>query len=160
VAELPEIKPLSRRIYEGAVEAFSTAQCSKHAYGRAASAPASAPHALQLRGRDASQLLKLQPGMAMTPSSIAATAEGLRNGRTVRVQLLAPVTVRKDESAMLPFLQQAVTARKLLVYSGGGSEFPRNAGRDHQLDRQDPGWRPHHGLRWRRLRRRGAGSRP
>jgi chaperonin cofactor prefoldin len=65
--------------------------------------------------------------MAMTPSSIAATAEGHEMGELFEYSFSAPVTVRKDESAMLPFLQQAVTARKLLVYSGGGSEFPRNA---------------------------------
>jgi hypothetical protein len=35
--------------------------------------------------------------------------------------------VRNGESAMLPFLQQRVAARKLLVFSTAASEFPRNA---------------------------------
>jgi len=48
---------------------------------------------------------------------------------------------------MLPFLQQAVTARKLLVYSGGGSG-PRATRPRSPTRPQDPGWRPHHGLRW------------
>jgi chaperonin cofactor prefoldin len=62
-----------------------------------------------------------------SPSSIAAAAEGHEMGELFEYSFSAPVSVRKDESAMLPFLQQTVTARKLLVYSGGGSEFPRNA---------------------------------
>jgi chaperonin cofactor prefoldin len=60
-------------------------------------------------------------------SSIAAAAEGREMGELFEYSFSAPVTVKKDESAMLPFLQQKVTARKLLVYSGGSSEFPRNA---------------------------------
>jgi chaperonin cofactor prefoldin len=64
---------------------------------------------------------------SVTTSSIAATAEGREMGELFEYSFSAPITVRKDESAMLPFLQQKVTARKLLVYSGGGSEFPRNA---------------------------------
>ena len=48
-------------------------------------------------------------------------------GELFEYRFATPVTVRKDESAMLPFLQQKVAARKLLIYSGGSSEFPRNA---------------------------------
>ena len=127
VAELPEDQAAEPEIYEGAVGGVLNSAMLQNMPMAAPPPPASAPHALQLRGRDASQLLKLQPGMAMTPSSIAATAEGREMGELFEYSFSAPVTVRKDESAMLPFLQQAVTARKLLVYSGGGSEFPRNA---------------------------------
>jgi hypothetical protein len=38
-----------------------------------------------------------------------------------------PVTVKKDESAMLPFLQQPIGARKLLIYSESYGEHPMNA---------------------------------
>jgi len=38
-----------------------------------------------------------------------------------------PVTVRKGESAMLPFLQQKIQGRKLLVYSDQSSAHPTNA---------------------------------
>ncbi len=123
VAELPEDQAAQPEIYEGGVGG---------ALGMPAPPPPPPPaqayvHELALTGRDASQLLKLQPGMAM-PSSIAAAAEGHEIGELFEYSFSAPVTVRKDESAMLPFLQQTVTARKLLIYSGGGgSEFPRNA---------------------------------
>ena len=35
--------------------------------------------------------------------------------------------MKKDESAMLPFLQQAIGARKLLIYSESYGEHPMNA---------------------------------
>ncbi len=57
-------------------------------------------------------------------SIIGAQAREL--GELFEYSFSAPVTVRKDESAMLPFLQQKVTARKLLIYSGDGVN-PRNA---------------------------------
>ncbi len=38
-------------------------------------------------------------------------------GDLFEYRIAAPVTVRKGESAMLPFLQQKIEARKLLIYS-------------------------------------------
>ncbi|MBV9768095.1 MAG: hypothetical protein JOZ32_00870, partial [Bryobacterales bacterium] len=38
-----------------------------------------------------------------------------------------PVSVKKDESIMLPFLQQDISARKLLIYSESYGEHPMNA---------------------------------
>ena len=38
-----------------------------------------------------------------------------------------PVTVRRNQSAMLPFLQQPIDARKLLIYSDRSSPNPRTA---------------------------------
>ena len=38
-----------------------------------------------------------------------------------------PITVKKDESAMLPFLQQKIGARKLLIYSENYGEHPMSA---------------------------------
>jgi hypothetical protein len=38
-----------------------------------------------------------------------------------------PVTVKKDESAMFPFLQQQIGARKLLIYSESYGEHPMNS---------------------------------
>jgi hypothetical protein len=60
-------------------------------------------------------------------STIAATAAGREAGDLFEYRLPAPVTVRKNESAMLPFLQQKVDARKLLIYSDQSSAHPMNA---------------------------------
>ena len=48
-------------------------------------------------------------------------------GELFEYRIAQPVTIRKDESAMLPFLQQAIEARKLLIYSDHSSQHPTNA---------------------------------
>jgi len=64
----------------------------------------------------------------MAQSSIAADAASSGElGELFEYRMSQPVTIRKDESAMLPFLQQAIDARKLLIYSHTGSEHPTNA---------------------------------
>ena len=60
-------------------------------------------------------------------SSVAASAATRELGELFEYRIPAPVTVRKSESAMLPFLQQKIAARKLLVYSDPSSEHPTNA---------------------------------
>jgi chaperonin cofactor prefoldin len=62
-----------------------------------------------------------------TPSTIVANASAGELGELFEYRIGQPVTIRKDESAMLPFLQQEVAARKLLIYSHTGSEHPTNA---------------------------------
>ena len=60
-------------------------------------------------------------------STVAAPAEGAERGELFEYRFDNPVTVRNSESAMLPFLQQKVAARKLLIFSTAASEFARNA---------------------------------
>ncbi len=61
------------------------------------------------------------------PSTLDATASGAALGELFEYRIGHPVTIKKSESAMLPFLQQAIDSRKLLIYSGGPSEHPTNA---------------------------------
>ncbi len=61
------------------------------------------------------------------PSSIVADASAGELGELFEYRITQPVTIRKNESAMLPFLQQEIGARKLLIYSHTGSEHPTNA---------------------------------
>ena len=61
------------------------------------------------------------------PSAIAAAATGQDLGELFEYSFANPVTVKKSESAMLPFLQDKVTARKLLVYSDLSSQNPLNS---------------------------------
>jgi hypothetical protein len=63
-------------------------------------------------------------------SSVATTTIAREAGELFEYRFDTPVTVRKGESAMLPFVQQPVGARKLLIFSRAGgddSEYPRNA---------------------------------
>jgi hypothetical protein len=64
---------------------------------------------------------------SVVPSSIAAAAEGRELGDLFEYRIAQPVTIRKNESAMLPFLQQTIEGRKLLIYSDRGSQHPTNA---------------------------------
>jgi hypothetical protein len=57
--------------------------------------------------------------------AVNVAAEDL--GDLFEYRFAAPVTVKKDESAMFPFLQQPIGARKLLIYSESYGEHPMNA---------------------------------
>jgi hypothetical protein len=60
-------------------------------------------------------------------SSIAPEATGAELGDLFEYRIAQPVTIRKNESAMLPFLQQPIEGRKLLIYSDHTSQHPTNA---------------------------------
>ncbi len=63
----------------------------------------------------------------VAPSAVASTAAAQELGELFEYRISAPVTIRKSESAMLPFLQDKITARKLLIYSDPSSAHPLNA---------------------------------
>jgi hypothetical protein len=65
--------------------------------------------------------------VARLDSTIASTAEGRDAGDLFEYSFSSPVTVRKGESAMLPFLQQKLGARKLLIYQENFGVNPQNA---------------------------------
>ena len=65
--------------------------------------------------------------MAAKPSSVAATTVGREVGELFEYRFASPVTVKRGESAMLPFLQQKVDTRKLLIYSDPNMQNPMNA---------------------------------
>ena len=77
-------------------------------------------------------------------------------GELFEYRFSTPVTVKKDESTMLPFLQQPIGARKLLIYSENYGEHPMNAAELNNSTAQDAGRRSHHGLRCRQLCRRSS----
>ncbi|MCC6538811.1 MAG: DUF4139 domain-containing protein [Bryobacterales bacterium] len=61
------------------------------------------------------------------PSRLEATAEGRDLGDLFEYRFGKAVTVKRNESAMLPFLQQKIEARKLLIYSDTSMANPLNA---------------------------------
>ena len=63
----------------------------------------------------------------VAPSTIVAGASAGDLGELFEYRIAQPVTIRKNESALLPFLQQAIAARKLLIYSDHSSTHPTNA---------------------------------
>ena len=90
-----------------------------------------------LNGRDRSQMVTLaSPVPAVTGSyqssmgavsAVTANVAAADLGELFEYRFATPVTVKKDESAMLPFLQQKIGSRKLLIYSENYGEHPMNA---------------------------------
>ena len=61
-------------------------------------------------------------------SNIAATAERAELGDLFEYAIEKPVTIRKSESAMLPFFGERLEARRLYIYDDAqGSQHPMNA---------------------------------
>jgi hypothetical protein len=77
-----------------------------------------------------SALLRAQDALAaasVEQSDFASVASGQDVGELFEYSFASPVTVKMGESAMLPFLQQKVGARKLLIYSESMGLHPMNA---------------------------------
>ncbi|MBZ5609114.1 MAG: hypothetical protein LAP38_12705 [Acidobacteriia bacterium] len=60
-------------------------------------------------------------------SNVAVNVAGADLGELFEYRFSTPVTVKKDESAMLPFLQQKIGSRRLLIYSEEYGEHPMSA---------------------------------
>jgi hypothetical protein len=60
-------------------------------------------------------------------SDLAVNVASGDAGELFEYRFSTPITVKKDESAMFPFLQQPIGARKLLIYSESYGEHPMNA---------------------------------
>jgi len=64
---------------------------------------------------------------AQLQTSAVEGATGATLGELFEYNFAGPVTIKKNESAMLPFLQDRISARKLLIYSENDGEHPVNA---------------------------------
>ncbi|MFL6415950.1 MAG: hypothetical protein ACJ74Y_09820, partial [Bryobacteraceae bacterium] len=63
-------------------------------------------------------------------ANVQSTVEGATGeqlGELFEYNFAQPVTVKRSQSAMLPFLQGPISGRKLLIYTSTGSEHPVNA---------------------------------
>jgi hypothetical protein len=131
-AELPEDRASAPVVYEGAVETEAdTLTIDGQPPPPAAPAPsqrkakAIAGIAGPMNGRELQQFDRVEVGAAQ--STITAAAGGRALGELFEYHIPTPVTVRRNESAMLPFLQQKVDTRKLLIYSDQSSTHPMDA---------------------------------
>ncbi len=121
-AELPEETAAAPPLHEGALGVAAAEGLRMAKAGRVASAapPPPAPMmAPATRERDEArrELLAME-------SSVAATATGRELGDLFEYRMPQPVSVPQNASAMLPFLQQKIAARKLLIYSDESSRHP------------------------------------
>jgi hypothetical protein len=116
-AELAENLAAAPVVYQGAME-----EAKDKAYALAPPPPPAAR--AQIAGGMGGNAFRVD---ATRPSSFAATAETRQAGELFEYSFAVPVTVKQGESAMLPFLQQKIGARKLLVYSENYGLNPRDA---------------------------------
>ena len=123
--ELPEDRGAAPVLYGGAVDELKQAPV-------ALASPAPAPMAKTMGSiagfnRPAAQSFREETQRADFNSTLAISAAGADLGELFEYRFATPVTVKKDESAMFPFLQQAIGARRLLIYSESYGEHPMNA---------------------------------
>jgi len=121
-AELAEDRAVGPQVYEGAVDAAGAMMAPKKA---PMPAPAQAGKMNQFERLQTYATLQAPPSVA--ESSIASTAAGRELGELFEYRFSGPVTVKKSESAMLPFLQTKIGARKLLIYADSSMQHPMNA---------------------------------
>ena len=134
-AELPEDYASAPIVYEGAMD--GQGQAGGVIGGIAGSVPMAAPPPPPAQPVAADMLVPSaglsrleQFARIQKPppvSSIAAPAAARELGELFEYHIPTPVTVRRNESAMLPFLQQKVDTRKLLIYSDPSAAHPMDA---------------------------------
>lgn len=123
--ELPEDRAAAPQLFQGGVSGGLQAPALAKAF--AGSGPAPMP-ARGGRGGGSGSFAEAQGAADLVrESSIAATATGEDAGELFEYNFASPVTVKTGESAMLPFLQQRVSARKLLIYTDSMGPHPMNA---------------------------------
>jgi hypothetical protein len=113
-AELAENQAAAPIVYQGAMQA-----------PKALAAPP-APGQARFERSDGVRLGGSMAEMVQV-SSVAEVADTRQAGELFEDSFAAPVTVKQGESAMLPFLQQKISARKLLVYAESYGLNPRDA---------------------------------
>jgi hypothetical protein len=117
VAEMPEDRAAGPVVYGGTVEGktlVGTGSGSGYGPGLVAGKNGQVPAAQQSVTLDAMK-------------STVQGATGATLGELFEYHFAGPVTIKKNQSAMLPFLQEKITARKLLIYNDRDDEHPVNA---------------------------------
>ncbi len=119
-AELAENQAANPVVYQGALD-------NRDAFV----APAAIPAPLMAKKAEMSVAGGIGTNRAYSPqaeaSSVGPAADTRQAGELFEYSFATPVTVKQGESAMLPFLQQKIGARKLLVYSESYGLNPRDA---------------------------------
>jgi hypothetical protein len=126
VAELPEDRAAGPVVYSGAAVVPQSA--SGVVGGVIGGIPAPPPPVPMVSRSFMStkQIPSTAQTIEVTGSSVAG-ATGATLGELFEYNFAGPVTIKKNQSAMLPFLQDKIAARKLLIYKDGDGDYPVNA---------------------------------
>ncbi len=132
VAELPEDRAAGPVVYGGALAgALGSAQMGSGSGG----GTGGGVYRIGAESRQANAFvpgagLNLNEQMGQANAQVTSSVEGATGetlGELFEYNFAAPVTVKKNESALLPFLQDKIEARKLLIYNNTAGEHPVNA---------------------------------
>lgn len=115
LAELAENQAVAPVVYQGTMDSVMNKAAAQEPQG---------PRAMAREEAAAGQMALRT---LVAPSSFGSTADGRQAGELFEYSFSSPVTVKQGESAMLPFLQQKIGARKLLVYAESYGLHPRDA---------------------------------
>ncbi len=124
--ELPEDRAANPVVYGGAVDEAALGNGPPLAARRMGSLGGVAAGANSFLASPKAQF-EVVPERRQILSDVAVNVASGDLGELFEYRFSTPVTVKKDESAMLPFLQQPIGARKLLIYSESYGEHPMNA---------------------------------
>ena len=132
-AELPEDQAIAPTIYSGAAKAPPPPAAPAAKAMRAGVQGGVAGGFLAPSQKDA-RLYTPNAGFSMDEpingtamSSIIPTGQATEIADLFEYSIATPVTVKKNESAMLPFLQQKIAARKLIIFSDSSRTNPLSA---------------------------------
>jgi hypothetical protein len=126
-ADLAEDRPMRPNVYAGAMNADVSGYVQT-GEPRAMGKASAGSFGSGVLGGIAGGLPSAAPSRPnVAESSILSQATARDLGELFEYQIAQPVTIRKNESAMLPFLQQKITGRKLLVYSDQSTVNPLQA---------------------------------
>ncbi len=122
-SELPDDAAAAPILHQSAIMSVR----ANRAMAKAAPPPPPPPAAARLEASAGFAPAERMEVLADRPSTVANVAYGREAGDLFEYRFDKPVVVRKNQSAMLPFLQQKVEARKLLIYADTGSIHPTSA---------------------------------
>jgi len=126
--ELAEDRAANPVVYGGAIQgAVNGAAAAPRAAAMSKGLFAGSAGAQSFSLDDAAPLSDLFLKRQAITSDVAVNVGSGDLGELFEYRFSTPVTVKKDESAMFPFLQQPIGARKLLIYSQSYGEHPMNA---------------------------------
>lgn len=123
-AELPEDQAVAPTIYSGAVKPEQDARKMAVVNGIPGGGGGGVAGGVF---RASAGLQQAAPAPMAQLSSVTQAGPAQEIADLFEYDIATPVTVRKDESAMMPFLQQRVSARKLIIYSDAGRPNPFSA---------------------------------
>jgi hypothetical protein len=124
-AELPEEQALGPMLHQGALASLQA--------GVAPAPPPPPPAMAKASSRrdtfsgSTSNIVEIDAVRTGVPSGVNVAIDGLEAGELFEYRFASPVNVKKSESTMLPFLQQKLGARKLLIYSESYGAHPMTA---------------------------------